>query len=71
MSVENLGQYLSTIEDPRCSGKVERSTPSSCYSGSTQHSRCQPQSSTGQLTKTGRYVAGLEDRRGRIRLGRF
>ncbi len=23
MSVENLGQYLSTIEDPRCSGKVE------------------------------------------------
>jgi len=32
MSVENLGQYLSTIEDPRCSGKVERSTPSSCYS---------------------------------------
>jgi predicted transposase YbfD/YdcC len=23
MSVENLGQYLSTIEDPRCSGKIE------------------------------------------------
>ncbi len=23
MSVENLGQYLGTIEDPRCSGKVE------------------------------------------------
>ncbi len=23
MSVENLGQYLSKIEDPRCSGKVE------------------------------------------------
>ena len=23
MSVENLAQYLSTIEDPRCSGKVE------------------------------------------------
>jgi len=23
MSVENLGQYLSTVEDPRCSGKVE------------------------------------------------
>ncbi len=23
MSVENLGQYFSTIEDPRCSGKVE------------------------------------------------
>jgi len=22
MSVENLGQYLSTIEDPRCSGPV-------------------------------------------------
>ncbi len=39
--------------------------------GSTQHSRRQPQSSTGQLTKTGRYVAGPEDRRGRIRLGRF
>jgi len=39
--------------------------------GSTQHSRRQPQSSTGQLTKIGRYVAGPEDRRGRIRLGRF
>jgi len=23
MSIENLGQYFSTIEDPRCSGKVE------------------------------------------------
>ncbi len=39
--------------------------------GPTQHSRRQPQSSTGQLTKTGHYVTGPEDRRGRIRLGRF
>ena len=23
MSIENLAQYFSTIEDPRCSGKVE------------------------------------------------
>jgi hypothetical protein len=23
MSIESLGQYFSTIEDPRCSGKVE------------------------------------------------
>ena len=23
MSIENLGQYFSTIEDPRCSGKIE------------------------------------------------
>lgn len=27
MSVENLGQYFSTIEDPRCSGRVEHRLP--------------------------------------------
>lgn len=36
------------------------------FQESTQHSRRQPQSRTELLTKTGRYVADAEDRRGRI-----
>ena len=32
MSVENLGQYLSKIEDPRCSGKVELNQPQDRWS---------------------------------------
>ncbi len=41
------------------------------YWGLTQHRCCEPQSSTGRLTKIGCYTVGPEDRRGEVRLGRF
>jgi len=41
------------------------------YKGSTQHSRRQLQSSMGQPAKTRGYVESPEDRKGRVRLGRF